>query len=454
MKPPVEAPTSSARRPATSSLQRVEGVGELDRRRARRTAAGRRRRARSRRRRAARASPPAGVPGRGGPGRRSRRPPRACGTRTGRAPPAGSPGARGARPERYRSALKPPAPAADGLADASRPRLCPRAARAPRDRFGAVHAPPARLRGADGLDLARRPADLRRAHRRSGRQRRRARVRQRRGRRQRPARPAPKEPGSTRPPRPRVDGLQVWSVPANSVLRQRPGHYYWQAYLTGEAANGAEEPIGPVAGADRHGCRWPTAAAASCSRASAGAAQQELLPLLRRLPRFGRRRALQEARQAAGFALGPEGAALDERQGRASRTASASPASRRTSPRGVLGVQTDYVKRGKVVESDLALRADESWAQGPDYPALDEVDLESVLLHELGHMAGNKKHRSRCTNTPMIEALGAGEWWRGCARQVVRRLREQRPRGLGAQAARAPRRAHGLAPQASPPSSR
>ena len=67
----------------------------------------------------------------------------------------------------------------------------------------------------------------------------------------------------------------------------------------------------------------------------------------------------------------------------------------------------------KVVESDLALRGDENWAQGPDYPALDEVDLESVLLHELGHMAGNKKHRSRCTNTPMIEALGAGEWWRG-----------------------------------------
>ena len=40
--------------------------------------------------------------------------------------------------------------------------------------------------------------------------------------------------------------LAVWSVPANSVLRQRPGHYYWQAYLTGDSANGAEEPIGPV----------------------------------------------------------------------------------------------------------------------------------------------------------------------------------------------------------------
>ena len=82
-------------------------------------------------------------------------------------------------------------------------------------------------------------------------------------------------------------------------------------------------------------------------------------------------------------------------------------------PAGVLGLQTDYIKRGKVVERDLALRAGENWAAGPDYPALDEVDLESVLIHELGHMAGNKAHTARCANSPMDEALGAGEWWRG-----------------------------------------
>src|SRR4051794_27382271 len=40
--------------------------------------------------------------------------------------------------------------------------------------------------------------------------------------------------------------LAVWSVPANSVLRRRPGHYYWQAYLTGAPATGVEQPIGPV----------------------------------------------------------------------------------------------------------------------------------------------------------------------------------------------------------------
>jgi hypothetical protein len=35
-----------------------------------------------------------------------------------------------------------------------------------------------------------------------------------------------------------------------------------------------------------------------------------------------------------------------------------------------------------------------------------------VLLHELGHFAGNKEHRPRCSNSPMIESLAKGEWWR------------------------------------------
>ena len=211
---------------------------------------------------------------------------------------------------------------------------------------------------------------------------------------------------------PAVDGLQVWSVPSNSVLRQRPGHYYWQAYLTGEAADGAEEPIGPV---------------------------EELtvrLPMADRghgklFPRYGRRSSGKSFYlSTADFPASVDGARF-KKLAKVTAARWGLKAQRWTSAKagvqdgfsvagfstdvatGVLGVQTDYVKRGELVESDLALRADENWAQGPDYPALDEVDLESVLLHELGHMAGNKKHRSRCTNTPMIEALGAGEWWRG-----------------------------------------
>jgi hypothetical protein len=206
--------------------------------------------------------------------------------------------------------------------------------------------------------------------------------------------------------------LAVWSVPANSVLRQRPGHYYWQAYLTGDAATGAEEPIGPV---------------------------QELTVTLpyadkgrgKLFPKYGRRAVKQSFYlSSAGFPDSVTGTRFQK----IVKTAAArwglktlrwtsveagvedgfnvAGFSSAVEP-GVLGVQTDYVRRGKIVESDLALNASENWNAGPDYPALDQVDLESVVLHELGHMAGNKKHRARCSNSPMIEALGAGEWWRG-----------------------------------------
>jgi hypothetical protein len=205
--------------------------------------------------------------------------------------------------------------------------------------------------------------------------------------------------------------LAVWSVPANSVLRQRPGNYYWQAYLTGDAATGAEEPIGPV---------------------------QELVITLphadkgrgKLFPKFGRKGIKSFYLSSAGF----PGSVSGTRFKTVAKTAAARwglKALRWTSAEagvedgfnvagfsssvdaGVLGVQTDYVKHGRVVESDLALNAGENWNAGPDYPALDQVDLESVVLHELGHMAGNKKHKPRCTNSPMIEALAAGEWWRG-----------------------------------------
>ncbi len=40
-----------------------------------------------------------------------------------------------------------------------------------------------------------------------------------------------------------LDDLQLWNVPSDSLLRQRPGRYYWQAYVKGEAA---DAPVGPV----------------------------------------------------------------------------------------------------------------------------------------------------------------------------------------------------------------
>ena len=103
-------------------------------------------------------------------------------------------------------------------------------------------------------------------------------------------------------------------------------------------------------------------------------------------------------------------------------------------PSGTLGVQTDtfLVRRGRfcvrrsrsgrcartrirvvsrrLIDRDIEINAEPLWQQGPTYPAGYEYDLESVLIHELGHLAGNDHARS-CRNTPMIPSLDAGEWW-------------------------------------------
>jgi hypothetical protein len=67
----------------------------------------------------------------------------------------------------------------------------------------------------------------------------------------------------------------------------------------------------------------------------------------------------------------------------------------------------------RVVERDLALLPDVAWAQGPAHPSGEEYDLETVILHELGHWAGNLRHTPvGCHDTPMVRGLGPGEWWR------------------------------------------
>jgi hypothetical protein len=206
---------------------------------------------------------------------------------------------------------------------------------------------------------------------------------------------------------PVADGVQGWTVPRTSVLRQRPGRYYWQAYVQGDT----EQVVGPVQKL------VVTLPAADRGRGSL-------------FPRFGRK-------GANAFLLSSANLPLTVSQGRFRKLAATTAsrwglrASRWTTavagvqdgrsvagfspdvPAGVLGVETDFLRGGHVVERDLALSTDQLWAAGPAYPGLDQIDLESVLLHELGHMAGNKRHRARCANSPMIEALGAGEWWRG-----------------------------------------
>ena len=82
-------------------------------------------------------------------------------------------------------------------------------------------------------------------------------------------------------------------------------------------------------------------------------------------------------------------------------------------PRQALAVTIVGRRRGGGRERDLILRADLPWDQGPDHPTRAQIDLETVILHEMGHVAGNPQHVPRgCTNTPMVVGLATGEWWR------------------------------------------
>jgi hypothetical protein len=62
-------------------------------------------------------------------------------------------------------------------------------------------------------------------------------------------------------------------------------------------------------------------------------------------------------------------------------------------------------------EVDIRVNRFAGWEQGPGYPDELTFDLESLVLHEMGHFAGNK-HVRGCPNNPMTVAIDRGEWWR------------------------------------------
>jgi len=67
----------------------------------------------------------------------------------------------------------------------------------------------------------------------------------------------------------------------------------------------------------------------------------------------------------------------------------------------------------RVVERDVVIDSRVAWEEGPEYPSGDQYDLETVLIHELGHFAGNRRHATRCDqSSPMIDTIFNGEWWR------------------------------------------
>ena len=65
----------------------------------------------------------------------------------------------------------------------------------------------------------------------------------------------------------------------------------------------------------------------------------------------------------------------------------------------------------QIVERDTAFDKSVNWQPGPAYPDASQFDLETTMIHELGHWARNG-HVRDCKASPMIPALDAGDWWR------------------------------------------
>lgn len=202
-------------------------------------------------------------------------------------------------------------------------------------------------------------------------------------------------------------GLLGWAAPSSSVLRRRPGTYYWQALVqdpAGTVAGPVQKLVVRLPAGDRgRGRLYPRFGRKGAATFLVSTADMPDAVSRTRFRALARTTAARWGLHAAGWTTLVAGV----RDGHDVAGFSADV------PTGVLGVETDFTSGGRVVEQDLALNPAEDWAAGPDYPGLGQIDLESVLLHELGHMAGNKRHRSLCSNSPMIVALGAGEWWRG-----------------------------------------
>jgi hypothetical protein len=200
-----------------------------------------------------------------------------------------------------------------------------------------------------------------------------------------------------------ADGTLTWTAPKSFLVRTRPGTYWWQAY-TKDGAGPIRRLIVTLPAADRgRGPLYPRYAKRahasfylSSANWPAGLDGLRFQSIIRSAAARWGLHALRWTTLKAGRRDGFNVAGFSKKM-----------------PSGALGLETDYAKHGKVVEQDLTLRAGAAWNAGPGYPDLDQVDLQSVLLHELGHMAGVKKHQKRCTNSPMIESLGSGEWWRG-----------------------------------------
>ncbi len=68
----------------------------------------------------------------------------------------------------------------------------------------------------------------------------------------------------------------------------------------------------------------------------------------------------------------------------------------------------------RVSEEDIEIDPYREWQAGPRYPNTAQFDLESLLLHELGHFAGND-HAPECADSPMTPSQAPEDWWHASA---------------------------------------
>ena len=222
-----------------------------------------------------------------------------------------------------------------------------------------------------------------------------------------------------------------WTPPAGAALPARPGVWYWQLRGTAIADGLPREIVEPIRTlivrvssveaarrgiAARYGHRGTVAFEVSTSGVPADVGVERFVVLakqagrrwgLRFEGRTTRVAGIADDHSVVGFASEARGKALATQRDfvvstyrRARRCGATSCA---LGPRRLVG--------RKIVERDIVVDAARRWQPGPDYPGEEQYDLETVLLHELGHFAGNKRHAKRCTGAPMLSALGAGEWW-------------------------------------------
>ena len=199
-------------------------------------------------------------------------------------------------------------------------------------------------------------------------------------------------------------GTFRFQLPADSLLAVRPGRYYWQAVSVG--ADGAESagPLRPVSIVRPEGRRG------GIPRTVGRRGSGTFLVSRRGIPgRVSADRFMALTRQSAkrwGMRVGGWTSLVPGNADRRNVIGFT-----RSTPTNVWGRARTIFLGKRVLDRDIQLNARAKWHAGPGYPDMDEGDLETTLIHELGHAAGNGFHVQGCVNSPLVVSGAAGEWW-------------------------------------------